>query len=285
MKYRSDIKLIEMTNDDLILFAVKFLGADKNYYYFNIYNDEKIIGEIYAYISFDDVDYFFNIYIDKEFRTEEVISKVLIDFEYNMYLGRDKVRRLFIDTSSEKLGQALLKSNFRISADFASGAKRYMCKEYMYRGYYIEKPNMSHEHWYKRYLEKNKLKDFRKFDYNKWLNSIEKENDRDYYFLMFYNDYLNDMEIVGIGYVLKNWKKENCIYYEIDKNRRDTDFGKYFFEMLFEKLNEDAEFFTISCDQNDIWKIKEYDEVLKYLTPRIYTKDKKIYYETILIIE
>ena len=60
MKYRFYSNIKNMTDDDIILFAVKFLSTDNEYNYYYIYNDDEVIGEIYSFKQFN--GFFFNIY-------------------------------------------------------------------------------------------------------------------------------------------------------------------------------------------------------------------------------
>lgn len=285
MEHRFQTKVVEMTDEELILFAVKFLGTDKEYQYYYIYNNEEIIGEIYAYSSFKKNDYFFFIYISEEYRTQKNYIEALLQFEETMYSPFVNARRLYIDTEFLEIDDVLIKSNFRLDAIFHDERKRYICKEYMCRGMSIEKPTLEHEKKYRNFLKNNNCKNYDVFDYHKWLNNIEKKNkNRKEYFLMYYNNSLQDTEIVGVGHVLNNWKKTGCIDYEIEKHRRQTDFGKHFLEMLFEELDEDAEFLTLTCPTNDIQKIKEYENVLGDLIDNIYQKNGTTYFEMTLIV-
>ena len=285
MEYRFETNLKEMNAEDLILFAVKFLGADKEYLYYYIYNDKTIIGEVYAYSSFPKNDYFFFIYLDEEYRTEENYISVFKEFEEEMYSPFINARRLYIDTDFFELDEALIKSNFKVETVYHDNSKRYICKEYMSRGMCLETPNLTHKEMFRKYLKNNGNLNYNFIDYQKWLKDIEKDlKNKKTYFLMYYNDRLKEYEIVGIGNVLNNWKKVNCIEYEIEKARRDTDFGKYFLDMLFDELDENAEFITLTCDSKDTYKIKEYNEVLGYLINQTYQKNNLMYFELSIIV-
>lgn len=285
MEYRAKTKIIDMMDDDLTLFAVKFLGEDKQYQYYYIYENETIIGEIYAYSYFNKKDYFFFIYISEEYRTPENFKNAILEFEEEMYNPFINARRLYIDTDFLNLDDVLIKSNFKLDAIFYNDKKRYICKEYMYHGMYLESPTIEHEEKFKRYLKNNAYNNYNIFNYKKWLKRIEKESkNKKEYFLMFYNSDINDVEIVGVGYVLNNWKKTNCIEYEIEKTRKQTDFGKYFLEMLFDELDENAEFITLTCRNNEVEKIKEYEEVFADVIDNVYEKKGKIYFKLTLIV-
>lgn len=285
MEYRFKTNLLEMTNEDLILFAVKFLGADKEYLYYYIYNDKTVIGEIYAYSSFQKNDYFFFIYLDKEYRTQENYISAFKEFENEMYSPFIEARRLYIDTEFFEFDEALEKSNFKLETVFHDNNKRYICKEYMAQGMHLEVPDLKHEEMFRSYLKYNGNLNYNFMDYKKWLKDIEKDSkNMKKYFLMFYNNSLKEYEIVGVGHVLNNWKKINCIEYEIEKERRDTDFGKYFLDMLFDELDENAEFITLTCESKDKYKIKEYNEVLGYLIDKTYQKNNLMYFELSIIV-
>ena len=155
----------------------------------------------------------------------------------------------------------------------------------MIEGMSIETPTLEHEEKYKKYLKNSHYIGYKFFNYNKWLKEIEKNSkEKKEFFLMYYNDNIEDTEIVGVGHVLNDWKKTDCIEFEIEKEREDTDFGKYFLEMLLEELNDKAEFIVLTCPSNNIIKVRQYEEVLKKVLDNEYQKDGRTYFESILIV-
>lgn len=277
MKYRFYRNIKNMTDDDIILFAVKFLSTDKTYHYYYIYKDNEVIGEIY---SFDD---FFNIYIEEKYRNEENILKALEAYKCLAFGFLDKTYQIRIDIKDEFLENILLKSGFTMYVEFASGEKRFCFYEYDYNNTSIKEPTIDDEELFYGYLERNKHSIFQKTNYKKWLKHIEKvKNKRQIYLLMMYNERINDNEVLGVGVVNKNWKKENCINFEVDEKRGDM-LGRDYFRLLLNQLDEGAEYITLSCGFYNKLKQKIITETFDF-KPEIRYGIVKIHYRYDLIV-
>ena len=304
MAIRFRTPVVKMSDDDLIYFAVKYLSDCEDYLYFYIYNNDEIIGEIYAYsCEKNNSGYFFNIYIVEKYRNQANYIDAIKAFQLWMFGVPRHVKRLYIDVDSDYLDSILKHTNFSLKIEFDSGERRFISEEYMFQGMSLEKPSLEHEEKYLKYLknccyssnekfDSKKWAKYKNFDYKKWLKTVENGcKEKAEYFLMYYNYDLKDTEIVGVGYILRNWKKENCISYEIEKRREMTDFGKYFFRMLFNKLHdlEDEDFFEdtvtcieVSCPKYDYRKIDEYMYTLKNLNMNVSFTDYTIHIRVVL---
>jgi len=281
MKYRFYSNIKNMTDDDIILFAVKFLSADNEYRYYYIYNDDEVIGEIYSFKQFN--GFFFNIYMEEKYRNEENLLKALEAYKNCAFGFPNETRQIGLDIEDKFLEDILLKSGFKIDAEFASGEKRFYFYEYDYDETSIKKPTIEDEKLFNNYLERNKHSIFQKLNYKKWLKHIEKvKNKKQIYLLMIYNERISDYEVLGVGVVNKNWKKENCINFEIDRSRGDT-LARDYFRLLLNELDKEAEYITLSCNVYD--KIKQ-NAILQTFDfkPEIRYCRRKIYYTYTLIV-
>ena len=91
-----------MTDNDIILFAVKFLSTDNEYNYYYIYNDDEVIGEIYSFKQFN--GFFFNIYIEEKYRNEENMLKALEAYKLCAFGFPNETRQIGLDIEDKFFG-------------------------------------------------------------------------------------------------------------------------------------------------------------------------------------